>query len=343
MNMKHIIPVILLILTSSLWFSCKKAVEKTRAKSAIDKASLSFGNTQDSRTLLLTNEGEQALSFSLTENIGWLETGTTSGEVAGKMSEPISVSVDRSGLSQNEYTGEIVLSTSDKDYVIPVYLSVDMFLVTVINPVFTTINIEVDTGYGKMPDNRFSRRIAGGDSTQFAWFVAPDLFTFYAHTSGLYTDSTQLGLEMVWDEVYVVKETEPPRIFLNVADEYFFLQIINTFETLNPLYVNSGTQFEKVENIFIFQSIDPLPVGYYHALPNTIIRAFVFDGSNTTTWINGEQFDLPFTINQSITIENYLSDTLKSAQQKPSQLLNTPLPAISRDYGFVEDFSARPK
>ena len=337
-NMRYIFPVTVLLLLLFTWPSCKKAVQKTRAQSTIDKVSLSFGNIQDTRTLLLTNEGEQTLSFSLTENIGWLETGITSGEVAGKMSEPIPITVDRSGLSKNEYSGEIMLSTSDKDYVVPVFLSVDMFLVTVINPVFTTINIGVDTSFAKIPGNRFTRRISAGDSTQFAYFDAPDLFAFYAHTSGLYTDSTQLGLEMVWDEVYVVKENEPPRIFLNVSEDFFFLRIINTFETLNPLYVNSGTQYEKVENIFIFQSVDPLPVGYYHALPNTIIRAFVFDGSNTTTWINGEQFDLPFTNNQRITIENYLSDTLKS-----SRLQNTHLPAISRDYGYVEDFFACPK
>jgi len=188
---------------------------------------------------------------------------------------------------------------------------VDMFLVTVINPVFTTINIEVDSTLNKKTSGTYIRKIGINDSTQFSFFEKPDLFSFFAQTYGIYTDSTQLGVEMKWEEVVIVENDTIPRIFLNVSSTYFFLSIINNFETLSPLYVNAGNAFEIVENIFIFQSSDPLPVGYYHALENTAIRAMYYGGTESVTWTQGAQYTFPYTDNQSVTISNYQPDTSK--------------------------------
>jgi hypothetical protein len=49
------------------------------------------------------------------------------------------------------------------------------------------------------------------------------------------------------------------------------------------LYVNAGSPVEMIENIFIYQSSDPLPIGYYHARNNTVIRAFI---TGTTSTVN---------------------------------------------------------
>ncbi len=311
--MKNLLLLLLTVVACCCFQACKKSVQKTRAQSHIDKTSLSFGNQTNSRTLIISNRGEQPLSYSLTENTDWLDISNPGGTIGGRQQQSVELTVDRTGLAQNEYSTLIEITTSDRDYQVPVYMAVDMFLVTVVNPSSTTIHIAVDTGYA-LRGNNYTRQIGSSDSTQFAYFTAPDLFAFYACTFGIYTDSTQLGMKIEWDDVYVIKENVTPRVVLDVSPEYFFLNIINPFKTLNPLYVNTGTPYESIENIFIYQSTRPLPVGYYRALPNTVIRAIAYDGASSVTWTNGDQFSLPFTPNQSITIENYLSDTTKSSR-----------------------------
>lgn len=330
---------IILLSVILIWTGCKKAVEETRPEAALDRVSLSFGNTVSSRQITITNQGEKTLNYVLTEDIPWLEIQSSTGEVEGLQSRSVTVNVDRTELEKNRYSGNILLETNDRNITIPVYMAVDMFLVTVINPAFTTIRIETDSAKAV---NAPVRLISPADSTQFAYFDAPTYFIFTANTSGVYGDSTQVGLLMEWKDIYVVKEDEIPRIVLNVPEEYFFLRIINTFETLNPLYVNSGTPQEMVENIFIYQKAEPQTIGYYHALPNTVIRGFEFNGSSSIVWINGDQFDFPFTVNQRITLESYLSDSLKTSAFK-SKLIQDPGFTIDRNYGDVIDFFSTAK
>lgn len=325
---------IILLSVILIWTGCKKAVEETRPEAALDRVSLSFGNAVSSRQITITNQGEKTLTYFFTEDIPWLEIQPNTGEVEGLQSRSVTLNVDRTGLEKNRYAGNILLETNDRNITIPVYMAVDMFLVTVINPAFTTIRIETDSTKAV---NTPERLISPADSTQFAYFGAPTYFIFSAYTSGTYADSTVLGLTMEWQDIYVIKEDEIPRIVLNVPEDYFFLRIINTFETLNPLYVNSGTPQEMVENIFIYQKAEPQTIGYYHALPNTVIRGFEFSGSSSIVWINGDQFEFSFTVNQRITLESYLSDSLKTSPYKNS-LIQDPGFTIDRNYGDVVDF-----
>lgn len=322
--------------------SCRKNVSETEANSFVDKVSISFGNTLTESRFTILNRGQKTLTWQLDENIDWLMAPVTSGQIGGGDSGIVVLVVDRSGLAQNQYSGIVTLNTNSKIHTVDVFLNVDMFQVTVINPVFTAISIEVDTSFGKTSGKLWTRQISAGDSTQFGYFQKPDLFVFYAHTQGIYGDTTRLGLKMEWDEVYVPENEETPRIFLNVPKEYFFLSVLNPFQTLNPLWVNAGTQYEKIENIVIYQSTFALPTGYYRALQNTLIRAMVLGGTSQVTWVNGDQFELPFTENQEITIQNYNNDSIKRATFNSRHKLLRSNPCINRDFGHVIDFFGRP-
>jgi hypothetical protein len=332
----------LLIITVFSGISCRKQVSETEANSFVDKVAISFGNDLSESSFTIINRGQQTLTWSLEENISWFSAVKTSGSLVGGGAETVTVTVDRAGLSQNQYDGLVTINTNNKIHTIEVYLTVNMFLITVINPVFTPISIEVDTTFGKSEGDLWKRKIGAGDSTQFGYFEKPDLFVFYAETQGIYGDTTKLGLKMEWDEVFVPGNEDVPRIFLNVSNEYFFLSILNIFETLSPLWVNAGTQYEMIENIVIYQRTFPLPLGYYRALQNTLIRAMILGGTSQVTWINGDQFEFLYTENQAIEIENYNSDSLKFAQMNGRMNSQKPKAGIKRDYGNVIDFFGKP-
>ena len=341
-SLKALVFSLLLILIAAV-LSCRKKVNDLPANTNIDIISLSFGNTKTESSFAIQNTGQQSLNYNITEVIPWLGLDKTNGRVAGGSSEIITATIIRQELPKNRYEGEIQITTTDKTIVITAYMTVDMFLVTVLNPVFTKIEIEVDSSKNKTAENNYKRNIGAGDSTQFSYFIQPDLFIYYAQTSGFYTDSTQIGLKMEWDKVVVVGETAVPRIFLDVPKEYFFLSIVNTFQNLYPLYVNAGTSFEKVENIVIFQRSEPLPIGYFQAFENTVIRAFVYGSSSNLTWSQGDQFSFPFTKNQAITLESYLSDTTKNLLPIGHYQLSPSLKFFDRNYGEVIEVFGKPK
>lgn len=210
--------------------SCRKNVSETEANSFVDKVSISFGNDLNESRFTILNRGQKTLTWQLDENIDWLTPPVTSGQILGGDSSKVVLSVDRSGLAQNQYSGIVTLNTTNKTHTLEVFLNVDMFQIIVINPVFTPIFIEVDTAFNKSGSELWKRQISAGDSTQFGYFQKPDLFVFYAHTQGIYGDTTRIGLKMEWDEVFVPGNDETPRIFLNVPKEYFYLSVLNPFQ-----------------------------------------------------------------------------------------------------------------
>jgi hypothetical protein len=313
--------------------ACRKRLPETEANIVVDKIAVNFGNDRVFSGFTIKNTGEKLVGYHVDEQIDWLEINNSSGELPGTSEIEIIGKVTRTGLPQNNYSGQLYLYTGSGDYTLDVFMTVDMFLVTFINPVFSTIVLEIDTLQAFADTSLYKRLIGKNDSVQFGFFSAPSRITYFAQTSGRYSDSTQLGLPMKWEGQQLLNGEEMPRLFLDVSKAYFHLSIINNNQVLNPLYVNAGTQFEIIENIFIFQSSDPLPVGYYHAFQNTLIRAYEAGSSNTITWSNGGQFVLPFSINQSVVIDTYSNDTLKKKSILHPDFNSNP--QISRVYGNV--------
>jgi len=331
---KHLIKYCLLIFAIILiaaFGSCRKELAKSEAFAVVDKIALSYGNKRIFHSFEIKNTGDKTLSYRLEEQSEWLEISTMQGEISGKSSLAITGKISRIGLPRGNYQSVIKVFTSTGDFDISVFMNVEMYLLTFINPVYTTINLRFDTLLLSPDTNRFVRRIGKQDSVQFGFFAPPPLIVYYAETYGRYSDSTQLGLKMQWKGNRFLETNENPRLFLDVSKAFFHLSIINNFHVLNPLYVNAGSPVEFLENIFIYQSSDPLPIGYYHARNNTVIRAYITGSTSAITWSNGAQFTLTDTVNQSVIVSSFNNDTI-GMKTRPIRKHNSD---ISRRYGKV--------
>lgn len=345
MSRGFLIGLILILLASLILMlptACRKDLTETEASAVVDKIALHYGNTRVFNGVKLRNAGEKPLTYQVVEDIPWLEVANPQGELAGRGQIEITCRANRPGLSQGNYSGELELKTGTGNFTLDVYLNVEMYLVTFINPVYTTIDLRFDTLLLSPDTNRFSRKIGKNDSVQFGFFTPPDVVTYYAETFGRYSDTTQLGLVMDWEGNQPLNSQQMPRFYLDVSKAYFHLSIINNNEVLNPLYVNAGSPFETLENIFIFQSSEPLPIGYYHALNNTVIRAIVAGSPSSITWSNNGQFELPFTKNQAVVIDTYSNDT--TAQKTVSiKYIPNPQTNMSRNRGHVISLTSCPE
>jgi hypothetical protein len=323
--------------------ACKRNFEQADAFAVVDKISLSYGNERIFNTFTITNTGQQNLNYLVEEEMEWLEVMTApTGIIEGNTALEITCRVSRSGLARNNYQGVVNVKTGTGDFSIDVFMMVDMFPVTFINPVYSTIGLFADTVEFAGNNATWYRNIGAGDSVQFGFFSRPTLIAYYGQTSGMYTDSTQLGLTMEWNGSRQIGNIEQPRFVMDISKAYFHLSIINTFQVLTPLFINPGTQFETIENIFIPPSALPMPIGYYQALGNTSIRALVSGSSSSVTWSNNNHFTLSDSLNQSVVVASYNSDTIpKKSGFIPEIILQSH--NLSEGYGTLIHISGKAK
>jgi hypothetical protein len=71
--------------------------------------SLNFGTTTTKKTFEVWNCGGGTLDFTVGDNRGWIEVNPVSGTSRGEH-EPITVTVDRTGLAPNHYTGTVTIT-----------------------------------------------------------------------------------------------------------------------------------------------------------------------------------------------------------------------------------------
>ncbi len=327
----------LLVLIIPVLFAaaCKRNFTQSEAFAVVDKISLNYGNERIFNTFTITNTGEKSLNYLIEEEIEWLEvmSGNT-GSVAGKSSIEITCRVSRIGFLRNNYQGIINILTGTGEFSIDVFMMVDMFPVTFINPVFSTIELFVDTIDFSGTNANWFRKIGIGDSAQFGFYNKPARIAYYGQTYGTYSDNSQLGLLMEWNGSRLLNNIDNPRFVMDISKAYFHLSIINTFQILTPLFINPGTQFEIVENIFIAQSPLPQPIGYYQALGNTSIRALVAGSSSSVTWSNNNHFTLSDTVNQSVVVASFNSDTIPKKSVFVPDIFTKPVD-YNADYGTL--------
>jgi hypothetical protein len=343
--MKPLYKIVLLLIVSALIaaVACKRNFEEADAFALVDKISLSYGNERIFNTFTITNTGQQNLNYLIDEELEWLEVMTaTTGNIEGNTALEVTCRVTRSGLARNNYHGVVNVKTGTGDFSIDVFMMVDMFPVTFINPVFSTIELFADTVEFSGTNAALHRNIGAGDSVQFGFFSRPALMAYYGQTSGMYTDSTQLGLTMEWNGSRQIGNIEQPRFVMDISKAYFHLSIINTFQVLTPLFINPGTQFEIIENIFIPQNTLPQPIGYYQALGNTSIRALVAGSSSSVTWSNNNHFTLSDTVNQSVVVASYNSDTIPKKSGFIPEII-TQSHNLSDGYGTLIRISGKEK
>ena len=76
---------------------------------SLNKSSLDFGTTANSKTFTISNSGGGTLNWSVTDNRAWMSVSPTSGQNSGT----VTVTVSRSGLSAGTYTGTITVSDAN--------------------------------------------------------------------------------------------------------------------------------------------------------------------------------------------------------------------------------------
>lgn len=83
---------------------------------------LDFGSTTTSMELNLTNTGSGNISYTLTPSNEWIKLSRTTGTFT--KTENITVSVDRSSLSEGDHSGYLTLTVGDERITIPVRMNI---------------------------------------------------------------------------------------------------------------------------------------------------------------------------------------------------------------------------
>ncbi len=102
----------------------------------VDVTELDFGETDTSKTFVITNGGEGTLEWLLSEEEDWLSTDVTSGMLEAGLSETVTVEVDRSqAVSAGLFTSLITVTSLDMSESIEVSILVPEEPVLMVSPV----------------------------------------------------------------------------------------------------------------------------------------------------------------------------------------------------------------
>lgn len=83
---------------------------------------LDFGSTSSSLELNLTNNGTGTISYTIVSSNDWIRLSRTSGNFT--KTENLTVSVDRSSLSEGNHSGSLVLTIGEEKMTIPVRINI---------------------------------------------------------------------------------------------------------------------------------------------------------------------------------------------------------------------------
>ncbi|HEU4464277.1 MAG TPA: hypothetical protein VFS53_04460, partial [Gemmatimonadota bacterium] len=90
----------------------------------VSPLSVSFGSTGTTASVTLTNSSRKTLSWTASENAGWLSLGATSGSIAARSSRTVSMSVQRGSLAPGTYSTNVTFSSSAGSTVVSVTMTV---------------------------------------------------------------------------------------------------------------------------------------------------------------------------------------------------------------------------
>jgi hypothetical protein len=158
------------------------------------------------------------------------------------------------------------------------------------NPVLTDIYITIDAT---------TQTIKPGESVTFYGIIG-NTVVYYAYTSGHTTSGSQVGEKIEWNGSLTLSGGTAS-YNLDVSSSYFLIYVTNNgSDYLSPFYVNYGLTSQTVDKISIANDGVKYRIGYYKAWTNTNVRAYL---QNTpTTYVYWESLDLPWTVNQSISL-----------------------------------------
>jgi hypothetical protein len=201
---------------------------------------------------------------------------------------------------------------------VDVEIEAGSFEVLFTNEVFTDIHINV-TGQD-------ARTIPVDGSTTYYFSTNPGTLSFYAETAGRTREGNLIGLNFEWDYSYNVSGLETFERNLIIKGDYFFIYFQNNgIHDLHEFYVNYGNIVHQTyDNIYLPADGKLYTIGYYRALSQTEIRAYWYNTSTYENWIQGQDFTLPFTDNQSALIENTSKNIPSGRTDDSPPLASTP-------------------
>ncbi len=125
---------------------------------SITPMEIDFGTSNDFKTLLLKNTGTGMLTWTATTNESWLILSSSSGSTTGGSSSTLTVSVNKTDLLANNYTGMILINSNGGSEVINVAMTIPQG--TLSPPELQVIGgatkTSIPLGWTKVNDSNFS-------------------------------------------------------------------------------------------------------------------------------------------------------------------------------------------
>jgi len=179
-----------------------------------------------------------------------------------------------------------------------VYVTIaNSFEVTFNNQAFTEIELSVD--------RQGTNTIDAGASLTLTYTINPGSLVCSGETSGETSSGDQVGEKIIWDFTEDVSGKLSQTFNLAVDSDWFFIFIRNNgSHDLSPFYVNYNTSYQTRDDIYIPADGTKYQIGYYRAFSDTEIRAYWYNTSTYSYWIQGTNFTLSFSENQSVTLVN---------------------------------------
>lgn len=282
-------------------------------------------NNSDRDYITIRNDGEEPLDYNLNSNSDWIRFSSNQGSLLASQEEVVWVIVDRTGLNNNLYTGNVIINSNGGNANVSVDMEVGVYSVSFFNPTYTVMDINV-------PGNG-AQQIPVLDRVNYIYPSNPGNIFYTASTKGETVNSQQLGLIMQWQENINLSGENSPIFDLNIGADFFFLSAANYgIHHLDNWSINYDTEYQFDEDVNIPNDGYEYYFGYYDALENSNVYARIVGTDYDAIWENGTEFNFPWTNNQGILLES----DLKSGASKSERIFN-------KDSGVPETLKIKPQ
>lgn len=91
----------------------------------VSPSQIDFGVSNDNKTLLLKNTGTGTLSWTATTNDSWITLSSSSGSASAGNASSLFISLNKAGLSANNYTGMVLINSNGGSQTVNVNMTVE--------------------------------------------------------------------------------------------------------------------------------------------------------------------------------------------------------------------------
>jgi len=281
----------------------------TPAKLWWDIDYIKIPTNSDKDYITIKNEGDVTLNYTLSTipDNSWMSLSSQGGSLESGQEDKVWVNIDRTGLSNNLYSGLVKINSNGGNGEVKIDMEVGVYSVSFFNPTYTDISIRVP-GQG-------TQTIPVLNRINYIFDSNPGNINYVATTKGETSGNQTLGLLIRWDENIDLSGEISPIYDLNISEDFFFLSAINYgAHDLDQWSINYNTNYQFDEEVYIPNDNTEYTFGYYDALTNSNVYARIVGTDNDAVWENGKEFDFPWIMNQSIRLESSLKSTTKGSR-----------------------------